>query len=231
MVELPLPLISGGLQTIADFLTTLASSREIIGGLFRGHTEIGHRPLPKAFRDRGSHLRTAEQLELWKKFISRVSPVRPANDMEYLVLAQHYGVVTALLDWTSNPLVAMFFSCSGNQDVDGVIWGLRSFFMNEFREPIDFDLFEETRDAPILVDAGAMNPRSKIQHSMMTLHTLNETEPNMWEVFTIPAARKIGTLHALERFGINAESIFDDPALAAKSFQEGILSDPFDPFG
>ena len=34
------------------------------------------------------------------------------NDWEWLIFAQHYGLRTRLLDWSSNPLVALWMACS-----------------------------------------------------------------------------------------------------------------------
>lgn len=44
------------------------------------------------------------------------------DDLERLILAQHFGVKTRLLDWSSNPLVALWFASSGKCDQDGVIY-------------------------------------------------------------------------------------------------------------
>lgn len=57
------------------------------------------------------------------------------NSLEKLILMQHYGIPTRLIDITTNPLVALYFACQGNPGKDGVVF--------IFEEDVEYDINDE----------------------------------------------------------------------------------------
>ncbi|MGI2137970.1 FRG domain-containing protein [Shewanella baltica] len=91
---------------------------------FRGHSNCSFQLIPSIFRplkdENGNVTGHYDEAKLLKEFI-RIHPEardKHRDNLELLTYAQHYGLPTRLLDWTTNLLVAIFFACKDNVDKD-----------------------------------------------------------------------------------------------------------------
>lgn len=58
-----------------------------------------------------SYINVNAMLTEFKNEATKYLRVKPKNDFEWMFLAQYYGVPTKLLDWSTDPLVALFLIC------------------------------------------------------------------------------------------------------------------------
>ena len=96
--------------------------------IFRGVTDNRHELVPSVGRNTeagtSGDVSSLERdlMEEFKRLSASELISLPTSDFEWLFLAQHYGLPTRLLDWSSNPLVALFFAVERKDDVDGAVY-------------------------------------------------------------------------------------------------------------
>ncbi|WP_426369882.1 FRG domain-containing protein [Pseudocolwellia sp. HL-MZ7] len=63
-------------------------------------------------------------LNSFKKHAVRFLEKEPKSKIEWMIQAQHHGVPTRLLDWSTNPLKALYFAVENpaHDDFDGIVY-------------------------------------------------------------------------------------------------------------
>jgi len=201
-----------GWGLIRDFIDKL-SQHGRRNAIYRGQACEQWKVIPSAFREGVTGITDEKRLNDWKWRSARFAAPLPQDSIEWLLMAQHYGLPTPLLDWTTSPLVALFFACQGEAHAkcNGEIWVSNLGEFEVAHHTLYIDPFRTDRARPFAINGVGRNVRSTAQDSVLTLHTRSDCENfNLSTLFTVPAAFKQPVVSQLSKLGVTADRLLYD---------------------
>ena len=135
-------------------------------------------------------------------------------DLELLALLQHQGAATGLIDFTLQPLVALWFACNGSQAEDGAVYFLSRTSTTEISERKDIErplgsLYE--KNVLWSWEPSALGNRIVAQRSVFVFGVAEVSEPAKMGRFLVQADSKRDILLQLESlYGVNEETLYPD---------------------
>ena len=183
-------------------------------GHFRGVKDAAYKLIPRIGRTTVSFSSIQYEKQILKEFAKLAAPyleVMPSDNWQWLALAQHHGLSTRLLDWTTNPLVAVFFAVEKSTASDSALYHLRFDFGIA---PVDPDSISDpfSISSVMLFQPRHVTRRIVAQSGAFTVHPHPRT-PFASDAITkyVIDAKACSQIHEiLSRYGVNNSTLFPD---------------------
>ena len=224
------PLLCGYLAAFMRFNKIASEHQDTRVLLYRGQSDKGYSLMPSVFRK--DLLR--KEHTLIHELLLKVPEGFSSNSFERLIKMQHYGLPTRLMDFSTNPLIALYFACLSNHDKDGEIVVLYDYLERyDSREVLTITTLSEYQGARVkdMVDFLA---DKNIQYK---IEPISDRSPELEKVLSrqyIPVAaplnnerikRQQGVLVLFGIRGKESENIYQKAAFDLKSM---VMSDADD---
>ena len=209
---------------VADWktLAALAETYKTSNCIFRGVEDESYELIPRigrpdASKDWKSGLSLAYSEEQEKLCIDRFKregrphmPIAPGSDLDWLSIAQHYGLPTRLLDWTESPLVAAYFALyaggfpNGRDPKNAAIYGVERPEVVETLSALSGDV--------VAYFPQHLTPRITAQQGLFTYHKFPNRvyNPSGLMKWIVPSEMCFTLKLILNKCGYNAASMFPD---------------------
>jgi hypothetical protein len=214
------------IDRLSDFVEFLELYCRGDDALFRGQAaDWALRPkLGRLRARRGRSLWDLEEqmLSHFQREVVAYLPSPPVSIWELSALAQHHGMATRLLDWTLNPLAALWFALDTRTTTsvpNAVVW----MFMPKGADIVDAKVSAPTDVAKICYwKPRHISPRIRAQGSVFTVHPSDQESNNLQALqdapehhpklakILVPSSAFRDIRYQLDRCGINAAVVYPD---------------------
>jgi hypothetical protein len=205
-------------QTWLDFLD-FASAKADGTWLFRGHADASWTLVPAIGRQPSASVyRPADENILFEDFVREAKRYLGADgftDLEWLAVAQHHGLPTRLIDWSTNPMVAAWFATHDeSRSSDAEIVALRVPFVRRLQTA---QVFGPPGSAPVIVDVSPRAARITAQQGCFSLHPDPLTPWQPVGAFPVPGTEKTEFRRLLHIFGYDPQRFSADMDALSKT--------------
>jgi hypothetical protein len=203
-----MPIVDHRLNRIEDFLSIEVAPIE--GAMvYRGVPDADYQLVPSVGRWKGPEENRAHfELQIFTDFKMRSEGYResiPRSEWDWLFLAQHHGLPTRLLDWTSSPLIALHFAVSADRHTDFAVYAA-NFAQHITHNPDGFLTGDPMRvESVAQVHPRFVSSRVERQRSIFSIQP-NPFVPledvNQINKYIFPASARRDALRKLHYYGI-----------------------------
>ena len=182
--------------------------------VYRGVKSDKYELIPKVGRLRSfknENLKVNDEKYILRLFMQQALPylsVRPETEWEWLAIGQHHGLPTRFLDWTRNPLVAMFFAVEKYFDGDSIVYAYKSnVFVLVDKHPKPFRVPDVSKFIP-----NHVTTRITAQAGLFTIHPTPQIPfvSDKIDKIIIPNNLREKLKKTLYKFGIHRATLFPD---------------------
>lgn len=208
-------------KSFAELHAVLGHHRRDAGWMYRGQADPDWGLVPRAGRPPFQGGADEVFFRRWKSEATQHVEEEPANEWEWLAIAQHHGFATRLLDWTMRPLAAAWFAVAEPGVGESVIHAFKTRNV-AVPEPgsTPFKRAGITQFVPRRVHS-----RVSRQIGWFTVHgpphvSIEEAKgrDDQLERIVIDASYRDECLFELNQYGVNAQTLFPNMVGLSRHF-------------